>query len=478
MIRGAWRRTVRFLSSARVATRLLALVGVWSVAAAIIPQGGASDPKVAAWASQYPLIEPVVRTIGLHQAFTSPVFVGCILALTVSTALCAWKRTRVAAHKARTLGEAARCDERSLAENHDLEIACGPALEASEVLSKASETLADLGIKTKRRGAMLHSVSSGWSVWGSPIFHWALLALIVVIFAGNLQRSEGLMGVAVGQTKADAPDSYGKFDSGPLYRSSDVRRSIRVDAFEPQYRVGGIDRGPTPTVSVVDGEGRVIKTQRVYPNNQLKTGSLAIYPNAYGLSVAVSLVNTSGAEVGRSVRFVDFSDTAENGTTSAGYLTVSDRAGNPELYVSVTVPLESHNGHFDQVLPDHPKARVLVTAPDGSPLVDSLVSPSESVALPTGESLRVDSIGYYARLQLVDDWSTIPLYACLFVGTLGLTITVVARQQIVLVTVIEGPEGRTLAATVRLWRNASTSREKAESELARALGRGGKESKG
>ena len=76
------------------------------------------------------------------------------------------------------------------------------------------------------------------------------------------------------------------------------------------------------------------------------------------------------------------------------------------------------------------------------------------MALPVGDSLRVDSVGYYARLQVVDDWSTIPLYACLVVATIGLTITAVARQQIVLATVIDGPEGPRLAVTLRLWRNA------------------------
>ena len=109
-------------------------------------------------------------------------------------------------------------------------------------------------------------------------------------------------------------------------------------------------------------------------------------------------------------------------------------------------------------------------------VVDRVVSPGEGVALPIGDSLRVDSIGYYARLQIVDDWSTIPLYACLFVATLGLTITVVARQQIVLATVVEGPDGAKLVARMRLWRNAPSSRETMERELTRALSQDEKES--
>ena len=106
------------------------------------------------------------------------------------------------------------------------------------------------------------------------------------------------MGVAVGQTKPDAPASYGTVHTGPLHDWRSVHRSIRVDAFDLEFKTGGIDRGPTPTVSVLDGTGQVVKTQRVYPNRPLKTGSLTIYPSTYGLAAAVSIVNTSGVETG------------------------------------------------------------------------------------------------------------------------------------------------------------------------------------
>ncbi|HEY5547999.1 MAG TPA: cytochrome c biogenesis protein ResB [Coriobacteriia bacterium] len=470
MIHALCRRTVKFLSSAGLAVWLLTFVGLWSATATAIPQGGSSDPLVAAWASKYPLIEPLVRVVGLHQAFTSPAFALCVLVLAVSTALCAWQRTRAAVHRGHALGQAAIADQQSVIENHDLEIQCDSALSKPEVLSIASRTLGELEIRTKRRGDVLSAVSPSWAVVGSPVFHWALLALIVVIFASNLQRSEGLMGLAVGQTKLDVPASYGRLRAGPLYDWSGVRRSIRVDAFDLQYQTGGTKRGPTPTVSVLDGEGRVLKTQRVYPNMMLRTGSLAIYPSAYGFAATISIANTSGVETGRSVQLVDFSDTAADGTVSSGSLAISDRAGNAELNVSTTVPLERVGAQVEKSLPEKPTARVVVTSPSGEPLVDRIVSPGEDVALPSGDILRVEGIGYYARLQVVDDWSTNLLYACLAAATIGLTIAFVARQQIVLATVIDGPEGARLAVRLRLWRNESSSRSAVERELARALG--------
>ena len=191
------------------------------------------------------------------------------------------------------------------------------------------------------------------------------------------------MGVAVGQTKPDAPASYGTLHTGPLHDWSGVRRSIRVEAFDLQYQTGGTKRGPTPTVSVLDGEGRVIKTQRVYPNMTLKTGSLAIYPSAYGLAATLSIANTSGVETGRSVQLVDFSETARDGTVSSGSLAVSDRAGNAELTVSTTIPLERVGGQLDMALPEKPTARIVVSSPDGEPLVDRIVSPGREWLCPS-----------------------------------------------------------------------------------------------
>jgi hypothetical protein len=167
---------------------------------------------------------------------------------------------------------------------------------------------------------------------------------------------------------------------------------------------------------------------------------------------------------------VDFSETAKEGTTPTGFLTVGDAAGKPQLYVLVTVPLNVTRGQFDQGLPKKPTARLVLTSLDGKSLLDRVVSPGENVALPGGGSLRLDSVGYYARLSVVDDWSIPFLYAGLVVAVVGLTIAVVARQQIVLVTAVKDLDGVTLVASVRLWHNAPSSRDEIEDELSKALG--------
>jgi cytochrome c biogenesis protein ResB len=331
--------------------------------------------------------------------------------------------------------------------------------------------LEDLGLRPHRREQVVRSVAPAWSVWGSPVFHWALVAFILVILFGNLQRSSGLMGVAVGQTKPDAPVSYGVLQAGPLRDWSAVHRSFRVDSFDPDFHVGALDYGPAPTVSVLDNVGHLIKTQRVYPNMPLQTGSLTVHAPADGLAVTISIVDTAGVEVARGVQLVDFATGAAAETTSAGYLVVSDPAGNPELEIFATVPLDRSGGQYVQALPSAPTARLTIRTSGGRTVLDRVVKPGDEVPLPTGGSLRLVGVEWYARLSIVNDWTVPYMYAVLIVALIGLAIAVFGRQQYVVAAVVEGPEGPRLALSIRLWRNAATTRQSIVSALTEALGK-------
>jgi hypothetical protein len=102
-------------------------------------------------------------------------------------------------------------------------------------------------------------------------------------------------------------------------------------------------------------------------------------------------------------------------------------------------------------------------------VIDQIVEQGGSVTLTWGDRLRVGEVGYYARLSVVDDWSIQLLYAGLGVALLGLTLTAFARQQAVIAAAVEGADGVVLTVSLRLWRNAPTSRGEIESVLTEAL---------
>lgn len=476
MIRRFARVAVRFLSSAGLAIGLLAFVGVWSALATVIPQGGATTSAIMSWATSHPIFEPAVRVLGLHRAFTSIAFLGSILLLGLSTSVCAWRRTGVALSRSRSLGSASRLGKVQIAESHDLEVTCRPGLSEQDVLSIAAEVLASRGIRAKRGSDFLAAVSAPWTVWGSAVFHWALVALIVVVIAGQALRSEGAMALAVSETKADEPASYLSAVAGPFRSLDRAVRSIRLDALEPDYKSGGIDRGAVPTVSILDGAGTVLVKQRVYPNNMLHSGSLAINAPGVGLAVWLALIDSAGAETGRIVQYVDFSQTAPEGTVPVQGLTSAGAAGSVAMTLKATVPLDRYGAGFGEWIPRKPAARLVVTTEAGKRLLDRVVQPDETAPLPGGGSIRLLGVGWYSRLSLVDD-PTIPLiYAVMIIAMLGLTMTVAFRQQLLVACAVDAPDGVKLAIRMRLWRNVPTSRAEIESELVRALGSDKKES--
>ncbi|MDO8847858.1 MAG: cytochrome c biogenesis protein ResB [Coriobacteriia bacterium] len=463
------RRAWRLLTSPRLATVVIALVGGWAVLASFVPQGDATAAPVAEWAAAYPGFEALAGPLGLHRAFTAPVFLVFVALLAVLTAACAWQRTRVAAVRSRFLrtavAEAGSPDARA-----DFEIVCRPGLSSAEALVTTAETLERLGIRPTRAEKHVTAVSPLWSVWGSAVFHWALVTLMVVIALGSLARSSGQMGIAVGEAKPDVAESYGVLDEGSLH-SFGAGRSIRVDAFDVNYETGGVKRGATPTVTVLNAAGEVVKTQLVYPNNTLKTGSLTIYPYDYGFSATVAMLDDSGAELQRTTQLIDFAGSAEGGTAPLGALVLKDEAGAAQYRMLISVPLDqSEGGGLVGRMPEDPRARVVLLNAAGEAVMDETLRPDETVALPSGGTLRLLGVDYYARLQLVDDPSIPLLYAAAIVAMIGLGAATLVRQLVISAWVAEDTGETKLRVRMRLWRALTTSRSEIESELRRALG--------
>jgi len=464
------RRIVRFLGSPRLALWLLVFIGVWSIAATAVPQVGQPATTVSSWADEFGLVGTIAPVLGLDTAFSAPVFILAVALLALSTATCSWNRTKAALLRSRSLSDAAHLDRTAfLSGRPDLEMDVPPNLGDSEVLAVASATLKDLRIRTQERDGVVRSVSPPWSVWGSPVFHWALLALIVAALAGVLMRTVGSMVIPVGAAKTNERASYTALRSGPWATWMGAKRTIRVDAFDPRYVVENIDRGAVPTVSVLDGDGKVLVTQRVYANKKLHSGSLSINAPGCGLTVSIAIMNPDGAEISRPLQLVEFSQEASGGTVPLNPLALRDRDGNTILKLTATVPIDRIGDGYGEWIPAEPAAHVVLVDGQGKVLVDSVVRQGDRVPIAGGGYVRIAEIGWYSRLSLVDD-PTIPyIYIAMVIATLGLSLSVLAPQRLLVAAVEESEGDRRLVMSLRLWRNNPTNRAEIERELTRAL---------
>jgi cytochrome c biogenesis protein ResB len=470
VIRKAISSIGRFLGSARLALWLLLFLGVWSALATVIAQGDPSNEAVKTWIATYAGLEPPVRFLGLHDAFMSPVFLAAMALLALSTALCSWRRTRVAMNRSRQLLRSSHPTDVP-PQRRDVALRVPDHLSNEEALERGRLALADVGVRLRPRDGFLAKVSPWWSVWGSPIFHWSLLILMGAAVAGLLWRAEGSMAIAVGTHKADKPANYVSVQSGPLRDWTAINRTIQVDSFDPDFVEGGIDRGAVPTVSVLDASGRTVVSQRVYPNMKLHAGSLSISAPTCGLAVTVSFIDPNGAEVSRAVQLVDFSQETTEGTVPVRALVLRGRTGKVLLRMYATVPLDrAADGHLGEWIPKQPRARVVLADGSGQTLVSSVIPVGDSAAIPGGGSVKVAGIGWYSRLSLVDDPSIPFVYGAMILAILGLTLSVAMRQSLIVVWVEgEGPD-RHLNARMRLWRNNPTTAEEIGEALSAALG--------
>lgn len=465
-----WRKVLRLLTSPRLVLVLIVLVGIWSAVATAVPQEASQPAEYGEWAVRNASLVPIVRGVGLHRAFGSPVFVAAIVLLALSSASCAWRRSRAALVRTRLLREASGAGPAAVAQSADIEIAVPAELSEADALSRAAVTLDSLGIRTRPHDGVLLAVSPWWSAWGSALFHWALVALVASAFMGILLRSEGSMAIAVGDQRPDEEDSYVSVESGRLHSWVDKNRVIRVDDFDPAVEKDGMDLGAVPTVSVLDEDGRILVRQQVYPNKKLHSESLSIYQPAVGLSVRLALTTRSGRDLPEVVQLVDFSQEASGGTVPVQPMVLSNNAGQVILRLEASVPLDpDRRGGYGEWVPRRPSARVVLTDGGGTRLLDKVVRKGQSADIEGGGSLKVVDVGWYSSLVLVDD-PTIPfVYGSMIVAMLGLALSVSTRQQLVVVALATGEDGTHLVVRARLWRYVPTTVDEMRTRLASSM---------
>lgn len=449
---------------------LLLLVGIWSFIGAIVPQGDAKTSAVAKWALANPVGESIAAIFSLHQAFSSPLFVAMILLLAASTMVCAWRRTKVAIHRSRLLREISDDDARQLAARptFSVEVSAADVLEPAAAVSGAFR---GMGLRVKERDGMVVAVSRPWAVFASPVFHWALFALILAIFAAQMTRSQGLMGVPVDDSRPLAAESYGLLDQGALYRFKRSPMAIRVDKINREYIIDAIDRGPAPTVSILRPDGSVAASQVVYPNNPMRYGSLMIHPGEIGLSPSFALV-TKGGKVGERLNLiVDVDETTASGTTAAEFTLGFPDPAEPVIRGSVTVPLNQLEVSSGSPRTADRRATFVLRPEGGGPVVaEKTLSVGEEIELPDGSKLRLLGVGNYARLSVVDDPSIPLVYALLVVALAAVSVAILGRQSLAVVAVRSDETGlRVVDVWFRDWRANKIRTEQAEEAVREAL---------
>lgn len=440
-------RIYGFLRSRRLAVWLIVLFVTYMAIGTIVPQGDVGTSAVAEWVAGHPALAAIAIPLGLHHAYSTPLFLLLTAVLMLSTGACAWERTRrVWLGSRRDAASAKRVQDR-LREKPTF------------VISLARPDSFDVGaaLKTLRLRAIpgdrvTEARSGGWGVLGSPIFHWSLVLLFLFVGLGQLTRSEGLIGVVSGGSKPDVAASYGVLTTGPLHGAMSGRL-IAVTGIERSFSANGLAQGPTPFIELRDADGALLKADYAYSNHPLRYRSTLIHMNADGLAAVVS-VGSSGS-MGQSEVLIDYAAGSPTGVQPT-MVTFSNTQGVPIADVVFDLPPSAENTVAVAV------RYAPVGGLAGPDAHEAVLTPGGSVTLSGDVVLKIDRLTSYARLSVVDDWSVAYIYISFGLALLGLMLALFVSPRTLWVTRVETEAGAALHVLVRHARGDAAFPTRAE----------------
>jgi len=396
----------------------------------------------------------ILAAFGLKSPYGSYWFIIPVFFLLLSTAFCSIARTKIALRRWRQM--------RGMTFDQLKKTGVDVGANADDRTKKSEKLLREYGFRTVQDNGQVHVMGrSLWALFASPFFHWMLVALIFVVLAGRLTRADGLMGVPVGQSRPFALQELVNPNVAPLYRWNKNPVRIGVSQLKVSYIVGGIQKGPTPLVTIYDSKGKALNSRLVYPNHTLSNSSLMVHYNDYGLALSVSLLDSNSKTLSQSTQLVDFDQSSSTGFTSSQF-TLPANQGNPALNITLQLEPKLVDGkvvttHFNEA-----QARITVTdATTGAATVNKVVTVGQSASLPDGNFLRFDELNYYARLSLVDDWSIPVIYVFCSLAVLGLSVALLTTPRVAYI----GSSDDQVLVSLRFYRPTSVTTEEVLTEL-------------
>jgi cytochrome c biogenesis protein ResB len=443
-------KALRFLRSRRLAIWLIIVFVAYVAVGTAVPQGEPGSPAVAGWVAGHPTLGALAVALGLSRAYSTPLFLLLSVVLLLNTAVCAWERTRRAwAGYRRDDAGVKRIAERLRDKpTFAMRVSAGRPLETTKVIRS-------LGLKSTSTDGVTEWRSGAWGAFGSPLFHWSLVGLLLVVGLGQLTRSEGLMGVVVGSAKPDIAASYGVLDNGPL-RGEMSGRLVAVPRLERSFSANGVEQGPTPFVELRTASDTLLKGEYVYANHPLRYGATLIHKSADGLAVVVTI--GPGGSLGRSEILIDYDETTPSGVQPVT-VTLDDSRSVPAADIVFDLPRSRENTVAVAV------RYAPVGGLEGADARDAVLVPGDTITLPGDVLVTIEQLTSYARLSIVQDWSVSVIYLLFVLAVVGLTLALFVTPRTLWVMPVSDDSGSSLHVLVRHVRGDSSFAPRVETAL-------------
>jgi cytochrome c biogenesis protein ResB len=456
-----FKRCWKWVQKPKLAVVLLVYITIYSAIATLLATN--SNP-LGNISGLYPIINsirPQLMYFGLDSPYSSWWLIIPSVFLLISTIACAVTRTQVASRRIQSIRELHDISPETL-EQRGICVSSRERTPAS-----FASVLKEYGL-TKKEDDTSESdvgvfVKQTWALYASPVFHWTLVLLMIVIFVGVLSRAEGYVRVAESESVPLNEEYVGLHTRGLLYRFPVKPLAVRVASTVPNYVVGDIEQGFTAEVELLSASGETLKKQYVYPNNPLVYSSLMIH---------------RVDEIGLAVHFLI---AAENGQSDA--IIEPLEYGNEEMEFTLPARIQLHNPDTGQEIElifllepavdeqGNPRSVKLSEAEGGiivrnaetrEKLLDDMISVGDTIEVFEGLSITLEKVSYMATFSVVDDWSVLPIYLLFALATLLLSVALLTSPAAAVVG--PGSSGATYSY-LRTFRPTSYTHEEVYQEL-------------
>ncbi len=400
-----------FLTSRRIVSILLGAFIVLLVLGALIPQENSSPLfEVNVWQNNHPLLAKVTQVVGGTKLYTSYPFLVVSGLLLLSTAMCTVQR----------IGLLRKEELPSIDTDFSVELS-PQALEEgyAEVVTYVRHCLRKHGCFAKTESFPVEAIvvvrKGGLGRWGSVLFHFSFLILLIGALASVWTRSEGSFILTEGQSFRGTPAEFVSRQPAalPWYGVGDFE--IVLQQFVPQ-------EGQPPTYAsklIFSQEGKEAERLDV---RTFQAGSYAgrtFYQKEHGFSPRF-LVKTAAGQ--------DLFD---------GFVALASSFSDDEVrYENVFSIVEGSLKIEGQLFPDAVQKagqwRSLSPKPNrpvflarieqrGVPVFEGPIPLGEALEL-EGLQISFTELRYWSGLQMVTDLGVPILYAGFFLGCLGLVL--------------------------------------------------------
>jgi cytochrome c biogenesis protein len=280
----AWDRFLLTMGSVRTAVTLIVLTALFVLIGAWCPQESTvGQEKIIEQFGE--ATATALINLGVTDLFHTPLFLLDIALLSISLTIASFKRVfpRVKSHLL-PMTPLAVAEIRKLPSTHVVVIGSiersgiGADIGSADILASLATKLRRSGYSVKTFDHRLVAEFGKFARLSASVTHIGLLSLLVGVTITSWTGFTGFQPVRLGDSLSFKTSQHSKLWIGHL-----PKWSVRVDATRREDYESGEAKQWYSTLTVVDADGKPLKSQEISVNNELSYDGVDIYQSSWGM---------------------------------------------------------------------------------------------------------------------------------------------------------------------------------------------------